>query len=48
MYKKQPHVVESLLKQLAQNMTSLFENGVVLKNGETFYCALVGIKDGVS
>ena len=43
-YKKQPHVVESLLKQLAQNMTSLFENGVVLKNGETFYCALVGIK----
>ena len=43
-YKKQRHVVDRLLSELASNMISLFNTGIRLKDGKVFYAALVGVK----
>ena len=43
-YKKQRHVVDRLLTEIATNMASLFETGITLKNGKTYFAALVAIK----
>ena len=43
-YKKHPKVVSVLLEELATNMKELFEQGVLLRSGETIFGALIGIK----
>lgn len=43
-YKKQKHIVERLMEELAGSLKSLFETGLVGANGQTYFAALVGIK----
>ena len=43
-YKKEPQIVDFLMEELAANMRILFEEGVLLENGERFFGALVSIK----
>lgn len=42
--KKHPGVAKKMLELLSQDMTDLFNNGVVLTNGQVVYAAIVGIK----
>ena len=43
-YKKHPHIIDTLYEELKVNMSDLFYNGVKLDNGTVFYGACVGIK----
>ena len=43
-YKKHPHIVDALFEELSINMTDLFENGVKVQNGDTYYAACVAVK----
>eukprot|EP00435_Cladocopium_sp_Y103_P005960 s5325_g1.t3 len=43
-YKKHPHIVDALFEELSKNMTDLFDNGVKVANGDTYYAACVAVK----
>ena len=44
LYKTKPHVIDSLLDQVACNLRGLFHEGITLADGKTVYAAVVSLK----